>query len=134
MKLVARIVRVILSGVIALVALSGCGKGGDTKSISTKAPLGPCTDLTNGTWSDMYKVQHLVLNDQCQGATDYCNEVFTFAPQPNGTIIVMVSATSGGPECLPIGPTVCSASTTMGVPLHVDCGGGKAISSNYNKM
>jgi len=118
----------------ALVALTGCGKGGTPSSpVNPKAP-GPCYDMTNGQWSDMYKVQHLVLNDQCQGATDYCNEVFTYHPQPNGTIILAVTATNGGPQCLPIGPTTCTASTTSGVPLSVDCGAGKAISSNYTKM
>lgn len=118
---------------LALIAV-GCGKGISQDTQAKVAP-GPCSDVSNGNWQNVVNAQHKVaLTANCEGATTYCNEVFTYHPQANGTSILLVTMTNGGPECLPLGATTCSASMDAQGILSVNCGGGKALTSNYNRL
>ncbi len=124
----------VLSAVVALAA--GCGKDSKISTPVVPKTLGPCFSVTNGNWQDLYNAQHqLILNDQCQGATTYCNESFTVVPQVNGTVVLSVTASNiaQSAECLPLGATTCTAAI-VGGQLSVNCGVGKAISSNYSKL
>lgn len=129
-----------VSTLIALIVLlAGCGKeaGNMAKPINPKAP-GPCYDATNGNWQSIGTAAYkLALTDQCEGASTYCNEVFTIHPQANGTTILLVTGTNGGPECLPMGATTCTASVIPGQnnnQIQVNCGGGRQISNNFNRI
>ncbi len=138
--------KVPLSLIIAAMLLTaGCGKGAGESAVKAipKAP-GPCSDPTNGSWQDISVVNHkLVLNDQCGGTTTYCNEVFTAHVQPSGNVILLTTATNGGPECMPIGATTCTASYAAHVgigpnqyvdQLQIQCGAGLKISTVYNRL
>lgn len=123
--------------IIALIVATtvGCGKAADSSSSGSKGSPGPCSDVSNGNWQSLYEAgQQLALTDACYGATTYCDEVFTTHPQPNGSVILLVTATNGGPECLPMGATTCSASVDGSGMLSVNCGGGKKITANYNRF
>ena len=126
----------------SVMALVGCGKNlnnNPVTAVNPKAP-GPCYDLTNGNWQNIYTPGYqFAINDQCLGASnDYCGEIFTYHPQANGTVILIVIATKGGSECLPMGSTTCAASFLANQnnnQLHVDCGHpGLQIQSNFQRF
>lgn len=128
-----------------LLALTACGKGQSASSSGKTNPAlpvlaqGPCSDISNGSWQSVTTPAYIMaLDAQCSGATSYCNEVFTYHPQANGTTILLVTSTNGGPECLPMGAVTCTA--TMLNPansqMSVVCVGmgGKKVNTNYNRM
>jgi len=114
---------------IALI-LQGCGN----QSLNQASSPGPCSGSQVGTWSNIALNNVLTLNSSCTGSTTYCNEVFTYQAINSTTYTLTVSATNGGPECLPIGPTVCTANFITADVLAIGCGGGKNLTTNHNRQ
>lgn len=133
-----------LTLLVMTLILAGCGKdaAGFKAQLSPKAP-GPCASVAVGSWRPVNynpagNYNTLTLTDQCTGTTTYCNEVFTYAPQSDGrTAFITVTSTNGGPECLPLGVSTCTVDVIPNQSnnqIAVDCGGGKNLTNNYNRL
>lgn len=129
--------------VASILVLVGCGKGSNMPAPSSPTNLGPCYSVSNGNWKPVdYNVagnnNTLSLTDQCTGATTYCHEVFRYQVQADGvTVIVIIDQTNGGPQCLSLGAHTCTATMIAGQSnnqISIDCGPGKNITDNYNRM
>lgn len=118
---------------LILIALfiQACGQQGLNNSTSNSQ--GPCAGSQTGTWSNIAVNNTLTLNASCSGTTTYCNEAFTYVSINSSTYQLTVSQTNGGPECLPIGQTNCTGGF-IGDVLWLNCGAGKNLNSNYNRL
>lgn len=110
--------------------ITGCGSQ-NLNSVTTNPA---CQGSAVGTWDSITSTNVLTLTAACSGSTTYCNERFTYAPINGTTFTLTVSQTNGGPECLPIGPTICTASMLDANTLAVNCGGGKNLTTNHTRM
>lgn len=119
--------------VLGLIGLSiGCGAQG--LNITVNSSTGACSGSAVGNWDNVAHNNTLALTASCAGTTTYCNEAFTYQPINSTTFTLTVSQTNGGPECLPIGQTMCTASFITSSVLAVNCGGGKNLTTNYNRL
>lgn len=102
--------------------LTGCGK---TQPGASSSQVAACAGMPAlGTWYSTTLPKTLVLSEQCNGATTYCNEKFSFIRlNTEGTsILVSVTQTNGGPECLSLGAHTCTASMPNANTLQLNCG------------
>ncbi|HNA61477.1 MAG TPA: hypothetical protein PKW79_00165 [Rhabdochlamydiaceae bacterium] len=128
--------------ILTLSLLAGCGKNSDnqTQPTTPTKPKGACAAPTVGDWrpvnySEARNFNTLTLNEDCSGQTTYCNERFTYAPTSGNNVEVNVTQTNGGPECLPLGKTICQATyDTQYDQIYLTCGGGKNLTNNYNRL
>lgn len=108
---------------LILLTQTACGKTAGPSSNASTTP--PCQGMAAvGSWQSTTLAKILTLTDQCTGTTDYCNEKFSFVRlDAQGTsILVSVTQTNGGPQCLSLGAHTCTAAMPDTHTLYLNCG------------
>lgn len=109
--------------ILICLLLGGCGKNAAPSSSGSQ--VAACAGMPAvGNWTSTTLPKVLTLTEQCTGSTTYCNEKFSFIrTDATGTaILVTVTQTNGGPECLSLGAHSCTATMPDLHTLYLNCG------------